>query len=63
MIRQKLEAKQAEEDSIRLYRQLRRALHNGRLSDAEYNYWYEEFLVAEAEKNGEYGGSFVELSV
>jgi hypothetical protein len=41
MIRQNLDAKQAEEDSIRVYRPLRRALHSSRLSDREYHDWYE----------------------
>lgn len=53
MIRQKLDAKQAEEDSVRVYRRLRRALHSGRMSEKEYDHWYEKFLVAESEKNCE----------
>lgn len=51
MIRQKLDAKQADEVSDRVYRQLRRALHSGRLTEKEYNYWYKKFLVANAQKN------------
>jgi hypothetical protein len=53
MIRQKLDAKQAEEDSVRVYRRLRRALYSGRMSEKEYDHWYEKFLVAESEKNCE----------
>ncbi|KAH8905272.1 hypothetical protein BR93DRAFT_929524 [Coniochaeta sp. PMI_546] len=45
MIRQKRDQRQAEEDAVRVYRSLRRALHSGRMSDREYDYWFEKFLV------------------
>lgn len=61
MIRQKLDAKQADEVSDRVYRQLRRALHSGRLTEKEYNYWYKKFLVANAQKNGKHVGPVIEL--
>lgn len=54
MIRQKRDQRQAEEDAVRVYRSLRRALHSGRMGDREYDYWFEKFLVAESEKNREY---------
>lgn len=53
MIRQKRDQKQAEEDAVRVYRSLRRALHSGRMTDKEYDHWFEKFLVAESEKNCE----------
>lgn len=53
MIRQKRNQRQAEEDAVRVYRGLRRALHSGRMSDKEYDHWFEKFLVAESEKNRE----------
>lgn len=51
MIRKRMEAKQAEEDAARIYRSLRRAFHHGIMSEAEYDRWYEKFLVAAAEKD------------
>lgn len=53
MIRQKRDERQAEEDAVRVYRSLRRALHSGRMTDKEYDHWFEKFLVAESEKNRE----------
>ena len=53
MIRQKRDQRQAEEDAVRIYRSLRRALHAGRMSDKEHDHWFEKSLIAEAERNGE----------
>ncbi|KAJ9164758.1 hypothetical protein NKR19_g1030 [Coniochaeta hoffmannii] len=51
MIRQKRDRKRAEEDAVRVYRSLRRALHSGRVSNKEFDHWFEKFLVAESENN------------
>ncbi|KAB5580295.1 hypothetical protein GE09DRAFT_432173 [Coniochaeta sp. 2T2.1] len=51
MIRQKHDQRQAEEDAVRVYRGLRRALYAGRMSEKEYDHWLEKFLVAETERN------------
>jgi len=53
MIRQKRDRKRAEEDAVRVYRSLRRALHSGRVSNKEFDHWFEKFLVAESENNCE----------
>jgi ribosome assembly protein 4 len=54
MVRQKHDRIQAEKDSVQVYRSLRKALHSGRMSEKEYDQWYEKFLVAESEKNRQY---------
>lgn len=53
MLRQKRNQRQAEEDAVLVYRSLRRALYSGRMSDREYDHWFEQLLVAESEKNSE----------
>lgn len=54
MIRKKLETKEAEEYSAKVYRSLHRAFHSGIMSKAEYDRWYEKLLIAAAEKDCEY---------
>lgn len=54
MVRKKLETKEVEEYSAKVYRSLRRGFHYGIMSKAEYDRWYEKLLVAAAEKDCEY---------
>jgi hypothetical protein len=51
MIRQKREQRQAEEEAVRVYRGLRRALRPGSMSYKEYACWSEKLLVAKSEMN------------
>jgi hypothetical protein len=51
MVWQKLDSKEAEESAGRVYRQLRKAYSAGLLSEAEYDRWYEKYLVARTEKD------------
>ncbi|KAK3935827.1 ribosome assembly protein 4 [Diplogelasinospora grovesii] len=51
MIKRKTEEKEAEEEAPYVFRKLVRAYQAGLLSDAEYDIWYEKFLVAKVERD------------
>ncbi|KAB5551013.1 hypothetical protein GE09DRAFT_1059528 [Coniochaeta sp. 2T2.1] len=51
MIRQKHDQRKAEEEAVRVYRGLRRALYAGLMSEKEYDHWFEKLLVVESEKD------------
>lgn len=51
MVKRKLEAKECEEEAPYIFRRLRRAYYNGLMGAAEYEQWYEKFLVAKVEKD------------
>ncbi|KAL2154579.1 hypothetical protein VTH82DRAFT_3255 [Thermothelomyces myriococcoides] len=51
MIQREKEAKECDEVAPRVFRRLRRAYYEGLMSTAEYELWYEKFLVAKVEKD------------
>ncbi len=51
MIKKKQEAKECDEDAPYVFRRLRRAYYDGLMGAAEYEQWYEKFLVAKVEKD------------
>ena len=51
MVRQKRDARQAEEVAERVYRVLRRELRSGRMSSKDYDHWFDMCSNAESEKN------------
>lgn len=53
MIQREKEAKECDEVAPRVFRRLRRAYYEGLMSTAEYELWYEKFLVAKVEKDCE----------
>ncbi len=54
MIKKKQEAKECDEDAPYVFRRLRRAYYDGLMGAAEYEQWYEKFLVAKVEKDCKY---------
>lgn len=59
MIKRKQEAKECEEEAPYVFRRLRRAYYDGLLGTAEYEQWYERFLVAKVEKDCEFPSEHV----
>jgi len=51
MIKKKQEQLEAAEEAPYIFRKLRRAHEKGLLNDAEYDHWYEKFLVAKVERD------------
>jgi len=54
MIKRKQEAKECEEEAPYVFRRLRRDYYDGLMGTAEYEQWYERFLVAKVEKDCEF---------
>lgn len=54
MVKKKKEAKECDDEAPYVFRRLRRAYYDGLMSTAEYELWYEKFLVAKVEKDCEY---------
>jgi hypothetical protein len=53
MIKRKQEGRECDEEAPYIFRRLRRAYYDGLMSTAEYEQWYEKFLVAKVEKDSE----------
>lgn len=51
MVKRKQEARECDEEAPYVFRRLRRAYYDGLMSTAEYEVWYEKFLVAKVEKD------------
>jgi ribosome assembly protein 4 len=54
MIKKKQEASECDEEAPGIFRRLRRDYYAGLLTTAEYEQWYEKFLVAKVEKDREF---------
>jgi ribosome assembly protein 4 len=54
MIKRKQESKECDEEAPYIFRRLRRAYYDGLMGTAEYEQWYEKFLVAKVEKDCEF---------
>jgi hypothetical protein len=53
MIKRKQEGRECDDEAPYIFRRLRRAYYDGLMSTAEYEQWYEKFLVAKVEKDSE----------
>jgi hypothetical protein len=54
MVKKKKEERELEEEAPYIFRKMRKAYYDGLMSTAEYEHWYERFLVAKVEKDSEY---------
>ncbi|KAK4098568.1 hypothetical protein N658DRAFT_454804 [Parathielavia hyrcaniae] len=51
MVKRKKEARECDDEAPYIFRRLRRAYDDGLMGTAEYEQWYEKFLVAKVEKD------------
>ncbi|KAK4116632.1 hypothetical protein N656DRAFT_794913 [Canariomyces notabilis] len=51
MVKKKKEERELEEEAPYIFRKMRKAYYDGLMSTAEYEHWYERFLVAKVEKD------------
>ncbi|SPQ18462.1 bb3dfcd9-adbe-487d-907c-98e614cb935b [Thermothielavioides terrestris] len=51
MIKRKQEERECDEEAPYVFRRLRRAYYEGLMNSAEYEHWYEKFLLAKVEKD------------
>jgi ribosome assembly protein 4 len=54
MIKRKQEERECDEEAPYVFRRLRRAYYEGLMNSAEYEHWYEKFLLAKVEKDCEW---------
>ncbi|KAJ4297374.1 hypothetical protein N0V88_004293 [Collariella sp. IMI 366227] len=55
MINRKQESKECDEETPYIFRRLQTAYYDGHMSPAEYEQWYEKFLIAKVDKDSTEG--------